>query len=95
MTAADFQATYGRNSSSKRRSPSSTTTEAPKPAKPRSAKETAKEAEARREVVGVGRLAWENEQFGVLTFYRKYRLADKAQAEALDQFFYQLTNTKP
>lgn len=50
---------------------------------------------ARREVVGVGLLAWENPVFGLPCHYRKYRLLDKAQAEELDKEFYRITGATP
>jgi hypothetical protein len=50
---------------------------------------------ARREVVGVGLLAWENPIFGLPCYYRKYRLTDKAQAAAMDKEFYRVTGTEP
>lgn len=55
----------------------------------------AKEAAARRAVVGVARLAWVNTTFGVALPCRKYMLADEAQAAELDQLFYRLTGTRP
>ena len=54
-----------------------------------------REAAARREVVGVGRLAWTNTTFGFPLPCRKYLLADEAQAQQLDALFFTITGTQP
>jgi len=56
---------------------------------------TAAETTARREVVGVGRLAWESPVFGLPAYYRKYRLLSAAQADELDAHFFRITGTQP
>ena len=62
---------------------------------PRSAAQNTKEAEARQQVVGVGRLAWTNTTFGIPLPCRKYLLADEGQARQLDELFYRVTGTQP
>ena len=60
-----------------------------------SAAALARESAARREAVGVGRLAWENPVFGIGAHYRKYRLLNPAHGAQLDELFYRLTGTTP
>lgn len=64
-------------------------------AAPRSARVVAQERAACAAVVGVGRLAWENDTFGVPCFMRKYRLLDPAHAAEMDATFHRLTGTQP
>ena len=62
---------------------------------PRTANAEARERHAGAAVVGAGRLAWVNSQFGLPVYWRKYRLTDPAQAAALDALFDSLTAPDP
>ena len=79
--------------------PAQPTTDTAQPAKgppaPRTAAQIAKEQAARRAVVGVGRLAWDNTTFGVRLPCRKFLLASTEQAAVLDAVFWHLTGTAP
>ena len=95
MTAAEYQAQHGRKSPPRpaKQAERASTPLAP-PASP-TARQIAKIEAARREAVGVGRLAWTNTTFGYPMPCRKYLLSDEAQAAELDKEFYRITNTQP
>lgn len=94
-TQADLDAKKAPKSPVVSRSPDERTSVPPAPPRGRSAKEIAKEQEARRQVVGYGRRADTNTTFGCAVYLRQYRVLHPEEADELDKEFYRITNTQP